>query len=134
MGSRHILASQSINTLGVVMQIKNLIASDLPKKIDRSATERIQPRDIKRDTPAHVENRPAHDHVEISEEARALQRSEDELKVSKELLDNLPNARAHVIFEALAKLKAGHYASEKIISEAAAKLIESGELNDIRSP
>ena len=61
-------------------------------------------------------------------------RSEDELKVSKELLANLPSARAHVIYEALAKLKAGHYSSEKIISEAAAKLIESGELNDIRSP
>ncbi|MFB3100803.1 MAG: hypothetical protein ACE1ZM_05100 [Gammaproteobacteria bacterium] len=104
------------------MQIKNLIASDLPKKIDGSATERIQPRDIKKDTSAHVENRPAHDHVEISEAARALKRSEDELKVSKELLDNLPSARAHVIYEALAKLKAGHYSSEKIISEAAAKL------------
>ena len=116
------------------MQIKNLIASDLPKKIDRGATERIQPRYIERDTSGHVANKPAQDRVEISEEARALQRSEDELKGSKELLDKLPSTRAHVIYGALAKLKAGHYSSEKIVSEAAAKLIEGGELNDIRSP
>ena len=61
------------------MEIKDLITL-LPKKIDRSATEKFQLRNIKRDTSVHVENRPAHDHVETSEEARALQRSEDELK------------------------------------------------------
>jgi hypothetical protein len=115
------------------MEIKNISAADLGKKRDRSANERSQYRDIKKNGSAHAEDRLGRDRVEISEAARAFHRDEDEIKVSKELLNNLPSTRAHVIYEALAKLKAGHYSSEKIIAEASAKLIESGELDDILS-
>ncbi|MCG8605229.1 hypothetical protein MJD09_09550 [bacterium] len=112
------------------MDIKSLSSSDTPKKIDRSANERNQSRNIKKNSSAPVEHRLSSDHMQISQEARALQRREDELKVSKEL-NHLPSTRANVIYEALAKLKAGHYSSEKIVSEASAKLIASGELDDI---
>lgn len=115
------------------MEIKDLITL-LPNKIDRSPTEKIQPRDDKKHTSSHIENTRPHDVVEISKEARRLQSSEDEIKRAKELLANLPNVRAHVVYEALAKLKAGLYSSDKIISEAVAKLHETGELDDITAP
>ena len=49
----------------------------------------------------------------------------------KELLNRLPSARAHIVYEALAKVKAGFYSSDEIVAQAAQKLIDGGELDDL---
>ena len=113
------------------METKDLVGLGALKQIDKARTEKIQPRNVKKSVSSHNETIASGDRVEISGEGRKLQGSSDELKVTKKLLGNLPNVRAHVVYEALAKLKAGLYSNEEIVSAAAEKLLESGELDDI---
>lgn len=121
------------------MEIKNLDGLDLPKKIEKSAPEKANPKKAsqkvkdasspeKSSAPNITEESVK---IEISEEAKKLQSNDNEIEVARELLAKLPTVRAHVIYEALAKLKAGVYSSEQIIAEAAARLQDSGELNDL---
>ena len=63
------------------------------------------------------------DLIEISKETKELQDSGDEIKIAQALLANLPSVRAHVVYDALAKLKVGTYSSDTILSEAASKLL-----------
>ncbi len=71
------------------------------------------------------------DQVEISPEAIERQKSKDEFGASKELLSQLPSSRANVIYEALAKIKAGLYSSDEVVEEAASRLLSGGELDNI---
>ncbi|MFQ5649939.1 MAG: hypothetical protein ACE5IY_08345 [bacterium] len=111
------------------MKIQDLYGIGPPKKPDKPVNDvrdrKVQKEESKRATSVKS------DQVQISQEAHELQKSRDEFTVSKELLAKLPSSRAHVIYEALAKIKAGLYSSEKIVEEAAQKLLNSGELDDI---
>ena len=112
------------------MKINNLYGADPPKKVQKQSVEETRQKKIqkKESSEASKVNR---DQVHISEEAKKLQRSNDEIGKSKELLAKLPSSRAHVIYEALAKMKAGVYASDEIVQEAATKLIKGGELDKL---
>lgn len=112
------------------MKINNLYGADPPKKVQKQSVEETRQKKIqkKESSEASKVNR---DQVHISEEAKKLQRSIDEIGKSKELLAKLPSSRAHIIYEALAKMKAGLYASDEIVQEAASKLINSGELDNL---
>jgi len=114
------------------MDIKDLNSLGVPRKIERKQTDDIQSRKAKQNTAAEkAKNIEKIDSVEISEKAKQLQKTEEDLKGAKELLAKLPSDRAQVIYTALAKLKAGLYSEDEIIEEAASKLIDSGELNDL---
>ncbi|MFQ5638775.1 MAG: hypothetical protein ACE5IR_12355 [bacterium] len=116
------------------MEIKDLNSLSLPRKIEKSPSEELRTKKIeKKETskPDSIHPTEKKDQIEISEEARKLQRSETEIEGAKELLANLPSFRAHVIYEALAKLRAGLYSDEQILSEVAARLVEGDELKDL---
>lgn len=102
---------------------------DVLQKVSKQSTEGVPSKKIK----ASIETSKINngDRVRISEEARELEKSNDEISVVKKLLATLPTARAHVIYEAIAKVKAGSYASDEIVVQAAEKLIKSGELDDL---
>ena len=104
--------------LYVTMEIKHLTSLGFPKKSDKSHPEKIQLKNETKKDSVHQG-----DQAEISKEATELQNSADEVKLAKELLKNLPKVRAYVIYEALAKLRAGIYSSDKIISDATSKLL-----------
>jgi len=112
------------------VKINNLYGADPPKKVQKQSVEETRQKKIqkKESSEASKVNR---DQVHISEEAKKLQRSNDEIGKSKELLAKLPSSRAHIIYEALAKMKAGLYASDEIVQEAASKLLDSGELDNL---
>jgi len=112
------------------VKINNLYGADPPKKVQKQSVEETRQKKIqkKESSEASKVNR---DQVHISEEAKKLQRSNDEIGKSKELLAKLPSSRAHIIYEALAKMKAGLYASDEIVQEAASKLADSGELDNL---
>ncbi|MFQ5708122.1 MAG: hypothetical protein ACE5HO_11765 [bacterium] len=114
------------------MEIKDLGNLPLPKKIEKSTHDKIQLKKVQNKTSTQTKNISEGDQVEISDKAKELQESGDEIKVARELLTKLPSARAHVIFEALAKLKAGLYSSDQIMQEAASKLLQNGELDDLK--
>ena len=123
------------------MNIHNLKPMDPPKTVAKPASEEIRQKKTqgKESEPLNSIDRnatgfAADDLVEISAEAQKLQRSQDEMGVYKELLAKLPSTRAHVIYEALAKVKAGLYAQDKIVEEAAKKLLESDEFKDLIKP
>lgn len=103
---------------------------DVLQKVSKQSTEGVLSKKIKK---ASIETSKINngDRVRISEEARELEKSNDQVRVAKKLLATLPTARAHVIYEALAKVKAGFYASDEIVEQAAEKLIKSGELDDL---
>jgi len=119
------------------MKVHDLNSVNPPKRPDKqSSVEDIRERRLKKkesegtntnQTPSIGKS----DQVEISPEAIERQKSNDEFGVSKELLSQLPSSRAHVIYEALAKIKAGLYASDEVVEEAAHRLLGSGELDDI---
>ena len=115
------------------MNIKNLHGMGPPKKIEKQSVQEIRPNKSlqKENATEAVGTAPRTDQVEISDLARELQRSQDEQGKAKELLSRLPSTRAHVVYEALAKVKAGFYSSDEIVEQAAQKLIEGGELDDL---
>ncbi len=115
------------------MKIQDLYGGVNPlKRTEKQSLEDSGNRKIqKKKEPEQAASLRKSDQVEISKEAQELQKSQDEVGVSKELLAKLPSTRAHVIYEALAKIKAGLYSSDEIVEEAAAKLLSSGELNDL---
>ncbi len=115
------------------MEIKDINGFGLQgKKVEKPATEpiRIPKKSEGKDQP-RIEKTEEQDSIELSPEAQELKQSEDELKVARELLSKLPNFRAHVIYEALAKLKAGVYSDEQIMAEVAARLLDSEELRGL---
>lgn len=119
------------------MKVQNLNSVNPPKRSDKQSSVE----DIRHERKLKSKNSDAStnqasamvksDQVEISPEAIERQKSKDELGVSRELLSQLPSSRAHVIYEALAKIKAGLYSSDEIVKEAASRLVSSGELDDI---
>ncbi len=111
------------------MKINNLYGADPPKKVQKQSVEETRQKKIQKKESSKA-SKVNSDQVHISEEAKKLQRSNDEIGKSKELLAKLPSSRAHIIYEALAKMKAGLYASDEIVQEAANKLINSGELDN----
>ena len=119
------------------MKIMNLYGVDPPKKLVNNKVEEVRQKKVEKkdsntkDLSAVSNDVANNDQVEISKEAKALQSQHDEVVVSKQLLSKLPSTRANVIYEALAKIRAGIFSSEKIAEEAAAKLIDSGELDNI---
>ena len=118
------------------MKIGNVYGVDPPKKLDKRSVEEIRQKkaektDVKPSALKPVSGSDQIDQVEISREAQELQRTSDDLGFSKELLAKLPSTRAHVVYEAIAKIKAGLYSSEEIVEEAASKLIQSGEFDDL---
>jgi len=116
------------------MDIKDLSSLGLPRKIERKQAEDLQPRKTKQKAePEKTKSIEKSDSVEISEEAKKLQKSDKDLQGAKELLAKLPNERAQIIYNALAKLKAGLYSEEHIIEEAASRLVDSGALHDLLS-
>ena len=112
------------------MKINNLYGADPPKKMQKQSVEEPRQKKIQKKESSEA-SKVIRDQVHISEEAKELQRSIDEIGKSKELLAKLPSSRAHIIYEALAKMKAGLYASDEIVQEAANKLISSGELDNL---
>ena len=113
------------------MKINSLYNVGPAKKLEKQSVDEVRQKKIEKKESGQVSKSAKGDQVEISPEAQQLQKLEDEIGFSKELLAKLPSSRAHVIYEAIAKIKAGLYSSEKIAEEAAAKLIDSGELNDL---
>ena len=115
------------------MNIKNLHGMGPPKKIEKQSVQEVrQNKSLQKENSAVAAATASKtDQVEISELARELQHSQDEHGKAKELLNKLPSARAHVVYEALAKVKAGFYASDEIVEQAAKKLIDGGELDDL---
>ena len=112
------------------MKINNLYGADPPKKMQKQSVEETRQKKIQKKESSEA-SKVIRDQVHISEEAKELQRSTDEIGKSKELLAKLPSSRAHIIYEALAKMKAGLYASDEIVQEAASKLLDSGELDNL---
>jgi len=119
------------------MKIMNLYGVDPPKKLVNNKVEEVRQKKIEKkdsntkDISAVSNDVANNDQVEISKEAKELQSKHDEVAVSKQLLSKLPSTRAHIIYEALAKIRAGMFSSDKIAEEAATKLLDSGELNNI---
>ena len=120
------------------MKIGNVYSVDPPKKLEKRSVEEIRQKKAEGSdanaapaTSKPVSGSDLIDQVEISREAKQLQRTSDEVGLSKELLSKLPSTRAHVVYEAIAKIKAGLYSSEEIAEEAATKLIQSGELGEL---
>lgn len=111
------------------MKIQDLYGVNPPRKPDKPV-DNTRDRKVDKEEPQKGSAIKS-DQVQISQEAQKLQNSNDEFSVSRELLNKLPAARAQLIYEALAKIKAGRYASDEIVEEAAQKLLDSGELNDI---
>lgn len=111
------------------MKIQDLYGVSPPRKPDKSVNN-VRDRKVDKSEAKKVSG-VKNDQVQISQEAQELHESKDEFGVSKELLSKLPSSRAHVVYEAMAKLKAGLYSSDEIVEEAAHKLLDSGELNDI---
>ena len=112
------------------MKINNLYGADPPKKMQKQSVEETRQKKIQKKESSEA-SKVIRDQVHISEEAKELQRSIDEIGKSKELLAKLPSSRAHVIYEALAKMRAGLYESDEILQEAANKLVSSGELDNL---
>ncbi len=112
------------------MKISNLSGAAPPKKLQKQSVEEPRQKKIQKKESSEA-SKVNSDQVYISEEAKDLQKSSDEIGRSKELLSKLPSSRAHVIYEALAKIKAGRYGSDEIVQEAATKLIESGDLDNL---
>ncbi len=112
------------------MKVSNLNGAAPPNKLQKQSAEEVRQKKIQK-RESSESSKVNSDQVHISEEAKELQRSSDEIGKSKELLAKLPSSRAHVIYEALAKMKAGLYASDEIVQEAASKLIDSGELDNL---
>ena len=113
------------------MNVQDLYGINPPRKPGKQSVGGVKHRKVDKKETSKVPSARKSDQVEISQEAQELQKSKNEVSVSKELLAKLPTARAHIIYEALAKIKAGLYSSDEIVEEAAAKLIKSGELNDL---
>lgn len=123
------------------MNIHDLKPVDPPKTVAKPSSEEIRQKKIQgkeserlNSVDSSAEGLAANDLVEISEQAQQFQQSQDELGVYKELLAKLPTTRAHVIYEALAKIKAGLYSQDEIVEEAAKKLLESNEFKDLLQP
>jgi hypothetical protein len=118
------------------MNIKNISGMGPPKNIEKQSIEDSRPgQKVEKEragdsSDASVKS----DQVQISAEAKKLHKSSDELGLAKESLNRLPAIRAHVVFEALAKIKAGFYSSDEMVEKAAQKLVDSGELNDLLEP
>jgi len=112
------------------MKINNLYGAAPPKKLQKQSVEEARQKKIQKKESSEA-SKVDKDQVFISEEAKELQKSDDEIGKSKELLAKLPSSRAHVIYEALAKMRAGLYESDEILQEAATKLIKSGELDNL---
>lgn len=112
------------------MKINNLYGAAPPKKLQKQSVEEARQKKIQTKESSEA-SKVDKDQVFISEEAKELQKSDDEIGKSKELLAKLPSSRAHVIYEALAKMRAGLYESDEILQEAATKLIKSGELDNL---
>lgn len=117
------------------MKIQDLYGVNPPRKPEKqSSVEAARERKTEKKESKSVTSSSSvvrSDQVEISQEAQELHKSDDEQGVARDLLSKLPQARNEVIYEALAKIKAGLYASEEIVGEAASKLLLSGELSDI---
>ncbi len=115
------------------MNIKNLYGMGPPKKIEKQSVHEVRQNKSLQKEHSTVAATTASktDQVEISELARELQHTQDEHGKAKELLNRLPSARAHVVYEALAKVKAGFYSSDEIVAQAAQKLLDGGELDDL---
>ncbi|MCH7680016.1 hypothetical protein IID10_11750 [candidate division KSB1 bacterium] len=112
------------------MKINNLYGAAPPKKLQKQSVEEARQKKIQKKESSEA-SKVDKDQVFISEEAKELQKSDDKIGKSKELLAKLPSSRAHVIYEALAKMRAGLYESDEILQEAATKLIKSGELDNL---
>jgi hypothetical protein len=117
------------------MKISNIQGVDPPKKLEKRAVDEVRQKSKKVDSSSKDVSQSSKvnrsDQVEISPEAKELQKTRDDIVLSRELLAKLPSSRAHVVYEAIAKIKAGLYSSEEIVEEAATKLMQSGELDDI---
>lgn len=115
------------------MDIKDLNSLGGPlKKIERPPAEEVRKKKPeKQKDSSQTQSIKQSDEIQISKEARELQEIDDEVAVSRHLLSKLPNVRAHIIYEALAKIKAGMYSTDEVIERASAKLLESGELDDL---
>jgi hypothetical protein len=100
------------------MTIKELHSLNLA-----NITKKPRPVANEREASVQVKKIIQEDLVEISKETKELQDSDDIIKIAKALLTNLPSVRAHVVYDALAKLKVGTYSSDNILSEAASKLL-----------
>ena len=114
------------------MKIQDFYGINPPQKPDKPV-QPVRNRKVESKDPEKVSagNAAKSDQVQISPEAQELQKSNDEFGVSKELLAKLPSSRAHVVYEALAKIKAGFYSSDEVAEQAAEKLLGSGELKDL---
>lgn len=118
------------------MKINNIYGVDPPNRLNKQSVDGVRDKkkaEKKDDSGAsRVSSSSAKtDQVQISHEGQALQRSDNEIGLSKELLNKLPNARAHVVYDAIAKIKAGLYSNDEIVESAAQKMLQSGELNDV---
>ncbi len=112
------------------MKVSNLNGAAPPNKLQKQSAEEVRQKKIQK-RESSESSKVNSDQVHISEEAKELQRSIDEVGKSKELLAKLPSSRAHIIYEALAKMKAGLYASDEIVQEAANKSMNSGEIDNL---
>jgi len=114
------------------MKIHELYGLNPPRKPEKqSSAESLRRRQAEKANGKPVSGLAKSDQVEISPEAQKLQKSADEMSRARDLLSKAPQARSEVIYEALAKLKAGLYSSDEIVRGAAGKLLQSGELGDI---
>ncbi|RMF66883.1 MAG: hypothetical protein D6743_05750 [Calditrichaeota bacterium] len=113
------------------MNVKDISGVGLPRRIEKQSVDDVREKKIQKKESDKSASVGKTDQIEISQEAKALQSSPDEIVLSKELLSKLPSTRAHIIYEALAKIKAGLYSSDEIVEEAASKLLESGDLDDV---
>ena len=117
------------------MNIQNLNGVNSTGRTEKSSSSELRDAKVQKKGKEQVADSSKSDQVEISSEAKELLKSSfDEPGVARDLLSNLPSTRAHVIYAALAKVKAGLYSSDEIVEEAAAKLLNSGELNDVVRP
>ncbi len=113
-------------------ELNNLGLPPKPNKVEKvsSSETRIKNRaSPEAQSPEQI--RQASDLVEISDQARELQKNDNDLEVARKLLSNLPSYRAYIVYQALAKLRAGIYSEEQIVEEVAERMLESGDLDDI---
>jgi len=88
------------------MKVQDLNGVNPLRRPDKqSSIEDLRDRKLrKKESDSQVPTIEKKDQVEISQEGQELQKSTDEIGVSKELLSKLPSTRAHIIYEALATL------------------------------
>ena len=111
------------------MKINHVSPRDKPQDLQ----EKTKPEKSKQTTSAQEQSggKLKTDTVSISEQARSLQRTESEMKVSKGRPESDPGVREDKVGAAKAKLAGGKLLTDEVVARTADAIVKSGSLADI---